>query len=121
MEAEKLDKMNVKIKASLERFDKLRVEVEAGEEKLDKRTVQLTASFDTLQVEKRNTFLIRLRDFSMRFGPMADMAIRGLQPHRPKAAVMRPVDYSCHGPPPAPLPRRRSSSGGDARHRSQHV
>jgi len=56
------------------------VEVEAGEEKLDKCMVELTASFDTLQVEKRNTVLIKVGDVSMRFGPMADMAIGGLQP-----------------------------------------
>jgi len=103
--------MNVKIKASLERFYKLREEVETGEEKFDKRMIELVASFDTLQVEKRNTFLIRLGDVSMRYGPMADMAIGCLQPYRPKAAGMRSVDYNRHGPPPAPVPRRRSSPG----------
>jgi N-acetylmuramic acid 6-phosphate (MurNAc-6-P) etherase len=72
--------MNVKIKASLERFDKLMVEVEAGEEKLDKRMVELMAAFETLQVEKKSAFLIRLGDVSMRFGSMADTAIGGLQP-----------------------------------------
>jgi hypothetical protein len=72
--------MNVKIKATLERFGKPMVEVEAGEGKLDKRMVELMTSFDTLQVEKKNAFLIRFGDVSMRFDSMADMAIGGLLP-----------------------------------------
>jgi len=40
---------------------------------------------------------------------------------RPKAAGMRPVACGPHRPPPAPMPRRRSSPGSDARHRSPDV
>jgi len=45
----------------------------------------------------------------------------GLCGFRPKAAGMRPVACGPHGPPPAPMPRSRSSSGSDARHRSPDV
>jgi len=49
---------------------------------------------------------------------MACEAFWGSQPHRPKAAGMRPGACGPQGPPPAPVPRRRSSPGSDARHRS---
>jgi hypothetical protein len=45
----------------------------------------------------------------------------GYSPHRPKAAGMKPVACGLHGPPPAPMPRRRSRPGSDARHRSPDV
>jgi hypothetical protein len=45
----------------------------------------------------------------------------GLCGFRPNAAGMRPVAYSPHGPPPAPMPRSRASPGSDARHRSPDV
>jgi len=39
----------------------------------------------------------------------------------PKAAGMRPLACGPHGPPPAPIPRSRSSPGSDARHQSPDV
>jgi hypothetical protein len=42
-------------------------------------------------------------------------------PYRPKAGGMRPVACGPHGPPPALMPRRRSSPGSDARHRAPVV
>jgi hypothetical protein len=45
----------------------------------------------------------------------------GLGGVRPQAAGMRPVACGAHGPPPAPMPRSKSSPGSDARHRSPDV
>jgi hypothetical protein len=45
----------------------------------------------------------------------------GLCGFLPKAAGMRPEACGPHGPPPAPMPRSRSSPGSDARHRSPDV
>jgi hypothetical protein len=58
---------------------------------------------------------------NMGFGPMAPVAFGAYSPHRPKVAGMRPVGYSLHGPPPSPMPRRRSNPGSDARRRSPDV
>jgi len=42
-------------------------------------------------------------------------------PHWPMAAGMTPVACGPLGPPPAPMPRTKSSPGSDARHRPPNV
>jgi len=55
----------------------------------------------------------------MEAGPLRNTG--AYSPHRPKVAGMSPVACGPHGPPSASMPRRRSSPGSDARHRSPDV